>query len=109
MIPLKNAMDGVLSFAANDVLPGMPNGLKKFAAYMALGALKTNPEPAIKPYMPFLEMSGIVSADGAMVDEQKLSVALSDAFTNMPSVDFLGFTFTSEDANKLINRISKGA
>ena len=109
MVPLKTAMEGVLSFAANDVLPSMPNGIKKFGAYMALGALKTNPEPAVKPYMPFLQMSGIVSGDGATVDEQKLAMALSDAFANMPSVDFLGFTFSAEDANKLINRISKGA
>lgn len=109
MVPMKTAMEGILSFAANDVLPGMPNGLKKFAAYMALGALKTNPEPAIKPYMPFLEMSGIVSADGSMVDEQKLSVALSDAFANMPTVDFLGFTFSADDAGKLVGRITKGA
>lgn len=109
MIPLKTAMEGVLSFAANDVLPSMPNGLKKFAAYMALGALKTNPEPAVKPYMPFLKMSGVVSDDGATVDEQRLGSALSDAFANMPTVDFLGFTFTADDASKLINRISKGA
>ena len=109
MVPLKTAMDGVLSFAANDVLPSMPNGLKKFGAYMALGALKTNPEPSVKPYMPWLQMTGIISGDGATVDEQKLATAFSDAFANMPSVDFLGFTFSADDANKLINRISKGA
>ena len=109
MVPMKTAMEGALSFAANDVLPNMPNGLKKFAAYMALGALKTNPEPAVTPYIPFLKMSGVVSEDGSTVDEQKLTVAFSDAFANMPTVDFLGFTFTSEDANKLITRISKGA
>lgn len=109
MVPLKTAMEGVLSFAANDILPSMPNVIKKFGAYMALGALKTNPEPAVKPYMPFLQMSGIVSGDGTTVDEQKLAMAFSDAFANMPSVDFLGFTFSAEDANKLINRISKGA
>ena len=109
MIPLKNAMEGVLSFAANDVLPSMPNGLKKFAAYMALGALKTNPEPAVRPYMPYLKMIGVVSEDGSTVDEQKMAVAFTDAFANMPTVDFLGFTSTSEDENKLINRISKGA
>lgn len=109
MIPLKTAMEGVLSFAANDVLPSMPNGLKKFAAYMALGALKTNPEPAVRPYMPFLKMTGVLSEDGSTVDEQKMAVAFSDAFANVPNVDFLGFTFTAEDANKLITRISKGA
>ena len=99
----------MLSFAANDVLPSMPNNLKKFGAYMALGALKTNPEPAVRPYMPFLQMSGIVSEDGATVDETRLATAFSDAFANMPTVDFLGFTFAADDANKLINRISKGA
>lgn len=109
MIPMKTALEGVLSFAQNDVLPSMPNGRKKFAAYMALGALKTNPEPAVRPYIPYLKIIGIVSEDCSSVDEQKMAVAFSDAFTNMPSVDFLGFTFTSEDANKLINRISKGA
>lgn len=109
MVPLKTAMEGVLSFAANDVLPSMPNNLKKFGTFLALGALKTNPEPAIKPYMPFLKMSGIVSEDETTVDEQKLATAFSDAFANMPSVVFLGFTFTVDDANKLINRISKGA
>jgi hypothetical protein len=109
MVPMKTAMEGVLAFAANDILPSMPNGIKKFGAYMALGALKTNPEPAIKPYLPFLQMSGIVSEDGSTVDEQKLAMAFSDAFANMPTVDFLGFTFSVDDANKLINRISKGA
>ena len=109
MIPLKNAMEGVISFALNDVLPSMPNNIKKFGAYMALGALKTNPEPAVKPYIPFLQMSGIISEDGSTVDEQKLAVAFSDAFANMPSVDFLGFKFSVDDANKLISRIQKGA
>ena len=109
MVPLKTAMDGVLSFAANDALPSMPNNLKKFGAYMAIGALKTNPEPAVRPYMPFLQMSGIVSDDGATVDESRLAMAFSDAFANMPAVDFLGFTFSADDASKLISRISKGA
>jgi hypothetical protein len=109
MVPLKTAMDGLLSFAANDVLPGMPNGLKKFAAYMALGALKTNPEPAVKPYEGFLKMSGIMSGDGLSVDEQRLASALSDAFANMPTVDFLGFTFSADDATRLVDRVSKGA
>ena len=109
MVPLKTAMDGVLSFVANDVLPSMPNNLKKFGAYMALGALKANPEPAVRPYMPFLKMSGIVTDDGTAVDESRLATAFSDAFANMSSVDFLGFTYSVDDANKLINRISKGA
>ena len=109
MVPLKTAMEGVLAFAANDILPAMPNNLKKFGAYMALGALKTNPEPVIKPYIPFLKMSGILSDDGTTVDEQKLAMSFNDAFANIPSVDFLGFTFSVDDANKLISRISKGA
>ena len=54
-------------------------------------------------------MSGIVSDDGATVDESRLATAFSDAFANMPAVDFLGFTFSADDASKLISRISKGA
>lgn len=109
MVPMKTAMEGLVSFAANDVLTTMPNGFKKFGALWMLAGLKSSPELAIKPYMPVLKMTGVVSDDGSSVDEQKLAVMFSEAFANMPAVDFLGFTFTSEDANKLINRISKGA
>lgn len=108
MVPVKTAMEGVFSFVMNDLLPSMPNGLKKFASYLGVGALKTNPESAIKPYEAFLKMSGILSEDGTTIDEMKLSAALALAFENMPTVDFLGFTFSSDDANKLVNRISKG-
>lgn len=108
MVPAKTAIEGVIAFVTNDVLPSMPNGVKKFASYVALGALKTNPEPALKPYESFLKMSGIMSDDGSTIDEMKLATALTTAFANIPSVDFLGFTFTVDDANKLVERISKG-
>lgn len=108
MVPLRTAMDGALAFAANDVVPLMPNGVRKFAAYMAIGALKSNPEPALKPYEAFLKMAGIMSEDGSMVDEARLSSAMDDAFANMTTVDFLGFTFTHDDAKRLVERVTRG-
>jgi hypothetical protein len=109
MVPFKTAMDGVLAFAAKDVLPLMPNGLKKLSAYMALGALRSNPEPAVKPYEGFLKMTGIMSEDGQSVDEQRLAAAFAEAFANMSTVDFLGFTFTADDATKLVDHVTRGA
>ena len=109
MVPFRTAMDGVLAFAAKDVLPLLPNGLRKLTAYMALGALKSNPEPAVKPYEGFLKMTGIMSEDGQSVDEQRLASAFAEAFANMPTVDFLGFTFTADDASKLVDHVTKGA
>lgn len=109
MVPFKTAMDGVLAFAERDVLPLLPNGLRKLTAYMALGALRSNPEPAVKPYEGFLKMTGIMSEDGQSVDEQRLSAAFAEAFANMSTVDFLGFTFSADDAARLVDRVTKGA
>jgi hypothetical protein len=108
MVPLKTALDGVLAFALNDVIPSMPNGSKKFLSYLAVGALKTDPTPVLKPYEGFLKKSGIMSEDGTAIDEAKLSKALADAFASMPTVDFLGFTFSADDAARLASRITKG-
>lgn len=102
-------MDGLHSFALNDVIPLMPNGAKKFAAYMVAGSLKANPDVLVKPYEGFLKMSGIMSGDGQSVDEQRLSAALAEAFANMPSLDILGFTFSADDATRLVDRVTKGA
>lgn len=109
MVPLKTAVDGLHSFAVNDVIPLMPNGPRKFGAYMVAGSLRTNPELLMKPYEGFLKMSGIMSGDGAAVDERRLSEALSEAFANMPSLDLLGFTFSADDAARLVDRVTKGA
>ena len=109
MVPIKTAVDGLHSFAVNDVIPLMPNSPKKFAAYMVAGSLKTNPEFLLKPYEGLLKMTGIISGDGASVDETRVSAALAEAFANMPALDFLGFTFTADDASKLVDRITKGA
>ena len=109
MVPLKTAVDGLHSFAVNDVIPLMPNGPKKFVAYMVASSLKTNPEHVMKPYEGFLKMTGIMSGDGQSVDEQRLSASLAEAFANMPALDLLGFTFSADDAVKLVDRVTKGA
>ena len=108
MVTFEQAAEGTLSFVSEDVLPSMPNGPRKFAAYMALGALRRDPGAALKPYAPFLKMSGILSEDGTGVDEERLGDALGEAFGKMPSVDFLGFTFTEADAGRLVRRVANG-
>ena len=54
-------------------------------------------------------MTGIMSEDGQSVDEQRLASAFAEAFANMSTVDFLGFTFTADDASKLVDHVTKGA
>lgn len=108
MVPFETAAAGLFSFVAEDVIASMPNGARKFAAYMAIGALRQDPGSALAPYAPFLKMSGILSADGGEVDEARLETALAEAFSNMPSVEFLGFAFNEQDAARLVRRVAKG-
>lgn len=105
MIPVQNAIASVADFAARDVVASMPNGPMKFASQMAVFAARSNPGPVIKPYEPFLKMTGILSEDGEYVDEQALYNALMGAFKEMPAVTLLGFTFNSQDAEKLLQRM----
>lgn len=108
MVAFETAAAGLFSFVSVDVIPAMPNGPRKFAAYMALGALRQDPESALAPYSAFLKMSGILSADGREIDEARLETALAEAFANMSTVEFLGFTFTEQDAARLVRRVAKG-
>ncbi len=108
MVPFETAAAGLFSFVSGDVIPSMPNGARKFAAYMVLGALRQDPESALAPYAPFLKMSGILSGDGKEIDESRLETALAEAFSNMPSFEFLGFTFNEQDAARLVRKVAKG-
>lgn len=109
MVPVKTALDGLHSFALNDVIPLMPNGPRKFAAIFGVCGSRNNPDFLVKPYESFLKMSGIMSGDGQSVDEQRLAAVLADAFQQMPAVEILGFTFSADDVNRLVDRVTKGA
>ena len=108
MVPLKTAMDGVHSFVVTDMIPVMPNGVKKIGAIIVAKSIKNNPDKVMTPFVGFMKMSGILSGDGQSVDEALLSEAFSDAFATMTTVDFLGFTFSADDSRKLVDRISRG-
>ncbi len=82
----------------------VPDLGKRFLMYATLGALKANPEAASARVRPSLEMAGILDGDG-MVDVEVAAAALSNAFANIPSVTFAGFTFTKEDAADLLGRM----
>lgn len=105
MIPLQKALDGITMFATQDVIASMPNSMSKFVALMAVGSMRNNPASFIKPYETSLKSFGILSEDGSMVNEQNIRAALTEAFNNMPKVSWMGFSFTAEDATKLLSRI----
>lgn len=62
-------------------------------------------EQVLKPYEPFMKMTGILSEDGRHIDEQALYNSLMGAFKEIPSVSFLGFTFNQQDAERLLQRM----
>lgn len=105
IVPLANALNGVAAFAELDALPHMPNGVKKLGAYMALEAVKRNPNTIAKPYEQFFKMIGVLSEDGNTVDVDALSEYLRSAFEKIPTVNLWGFTFNMEDVNRLVARI----
>ena len=105
MIPIKKALDAVAEFASKDVVPVMADSPRKFLAQMAIGAARVNPMPIIRPYEPFLKMTGIISEDGSMVDKKALEASLMSAFKEMPKVSMLGLTFTQQDALALLERM----
>lgn len=104
MIPMSQMIDGVANFVTNDVIPSMPNGLDKFLAYAAVGAMHGRYTEFAQKYVPALSSVGIVTEDGN-VDEIALKNSLTEAFKNVPTVQYLGFTFDKSDADKLFRRI----
>lgn len=107
MVTIQKALEGFASFAAKDVIAAMPNGLEKFLALMAVGAMRNNPGALLRPYEPILKSMGVITQDGTQVDEQALASAMSDAFAAMPKFNWMGFTFTADDADKLLQRIAQ--
>lgn len=105
MIPMQQLLDGVASYAINDVIPSMPNGTSKFLAYASVGAMKNNPSLLLKPYECVLKQLGIFSEDGTMLNEKVMKDALDEAFANVPSISLLGFKFDKSDCDKLYRRI----
>lgn len=107
MVSMQKALDGFATFAAKDVIAAMPNGLNKFLALMAVGAFRNNPATLLRPYEPVLKTIGVITPDGTQVDETALAASLSDAFAALPKFGWLGFTFTADDADKLLQRIAQ--
>lgn len=105
MITLQQALDGITVFSTQDVIASMPNSMSKFLALMAVGSMRNNPSSFIKPYESVLKSFGILSDDGTMVHEENIRAALNEAFSNMPRVSWMGFTFTADDATKLMARL----
>lgn len=105
MIPVQQAVEAISTFATNDVVAVMPNGIEKFIAYAAVAAMKGNSSGFLKPYEGVLTSFGVMNESHDMVDEVALKNILSDAFSQMPSVTWMGFTFTSADAEKLYRRM----
>lgn len=104
-VSLDQAVNGVAEYVELDTLPLLPNGVKKLGAYMAVAGFKRNPAVLIKPYEPFLKMTGILSEDGKIVDVDVLSEVVKSAFAKVPSVSAFGFTFEAQDVDKLVSRL----
>lgn len=106
MVSLENAVNGLVAYVADEMLPAIPTNLKKFAGYMVLGSVKSNPMTAVKPYEPFLRMSGILTDDG--IDVDVLEDSLNCAFGKIPEIELLGFKFTKGDVHQLVTHIANG-
>lgn len=105
MKTMKQLADGVTNFLLNDALPAMPNGVAKFLAYAAVGAMKgRDPVSLIAPYRQMLTAVGILD-DAGNVDEQALKAAMDTAFENQPTVSLMGFKFDSTDKDTLYRRL----
>lgn len=104
-ISLEQAINGVVSYIELDTLPLLPNGIKKFGAYMAVAAFKRNPAVVVKPYEQFLKMAGVLSDDGKIVNVDAFSEIVKAAFEKVPSVSICGFTFEAQDVDKLVSRL----
>lgn len=104
-ITLDQAVNGFAAYAELDVLPLLPNGVKKIGAYMAVAAFKRNPSVLLKPYEHYLKMFGVVSEDGKSVDVDALTESLKSAFGKVPNVELFGFTFEAQDVDKLVSRL----
>ena len=73
------------------------------SAKRAESTARQNPEQFVRPYEKWLRMTGIMSDGG--IDEQALCYAIESAFSEMKSVSFLGFTFSMQDAERLLQRM----
>lgn len=104
-VSLEQAVNGIVEYVELDTLPLMPNGVKKFGAYMAVEAFKRNPTVLLKPYEQFLKVAGVLSDDGKIVNVDSLSEIIKSAFAKVPTVSVFGFTFEVQDVDKLVSRL----
>lgn len=105
MVTMEKALDALADFACKDAIASMPDGAGKFACAFAVRSVRANPERFLAKYGQFLKDFGIVSEDGKSVDEAALHSALKQAFAETPEVPFMGFTFTAQDADRLLGRM----
>lgn len=101
-ISLDKAVKGFISYMADQVA-GIPKIGERFLGYGALGALRANPSALVNAVKPWMEMAGIVA--NGMVDIEMLKAALAEAFSNVPKVQYFGFTFTIDDASALLAKM----
>lgn len=101
-IALEKAVDGFVSYMTDQVAAIKKTG-DRFLGFAALGALKNNPAQLVNKIKPWMEMAGIVT-DG-MINVDTLRAALAEAFENVPSVTYFGFTFTIDDAAALLKKM----
>lgn len=104
-VSLDQAVNGIVEYVELDTLPLMPNGVKKFGAYIAVEGFKRNPTILLKPYEQFLKVAGVLSEDGKIVDVDALSDIVKSAFAKIPTVSAFGFTFEVKDVDKLVSRL----
>ena len=102
-IPMSQAVDVLADYMSGEVAKVRSN-TDKFLLYAALGAAKASTGSLVGRYAPSLAMLGIVDGE-QMVCTDTLRSALESAFNNVPSVEFMGFTFTASDAAEIMRRM----
>ncbi|MCQ2183003.1 MAG: hypothetical protein MJY89_06320 [Bacteroidales bacterium] len=102
-IPMSQAVDVLVNYMVGEVAK-VPRPTDKFLLYAALGAAKANSSSVLGRYLPALTTVGIIDGEN-MVCTDTVRSALESAFNNVPSVDFMGFTFTASDAAEIMRRM----
>lgn len=102
-ISINDAADAVIGFLSVEVAK-VANLRDRFLMFAALGAVKKDPSSIVNAYRPMLRSVGVIDDEG-MVSVQSVKAALEMAFSNVPRFDWMGFTFTREDAAEILRRM----
>jgi len=101
-ITLERAVEGLIAYIG-DLVSQLKNPIESLFGNAILAAMRNNHSGLDAKARPWLEMSGLMQNN--MVQLEPLKAALDAAFVKVPTITYMGWTFTADDVQALMAKM----